>query len=50
MFVGNNRDQKFGLEKKLEHFRFKDKFDYTISVEDTIDVEAYKIPPMLLQP
>ena len=42
--------QLIELYTKLEHFRFKDKFDYTISVEDTIDVEAYKIPPMLLQP
>ncbi|WGD35415.1 histidine kinase [Olleya sp. YS] len=38
------------LYTKLEHFRFKDKFDYTIKVDNTIDVEAYKIPPMLLQP
>lgn len=35
---------------KLEHFRFKDKFDYQIIIDETIDVEAYKIPPMLLQP
>ncbi|RAJ14687.1 tetratricopeptide repeat-containing sensor histidine kinase [Olleya aquimaris] len=38
------------LYTKLEHFRFKDKFDYTIEVDNTIDVDAYKIPPMLLQP
>ncbi|MGB6267966.1 MAG: histidine kinase [Olleya sp.] len=38
------------LYTKLEHFRFKDKFDYTIEVDKTIDVDAYKIPPMLLQP
>ena len=42
--------QLIELYTKLEHFRFKDKFDYKISVEDTIDIEAYKIPPMLLQP
>ena len=42
--------QLIELYTKLEHFRFKDKFDYKISVDDTIDVEAYKIPPMLLQP
>jgi len=35
---------------KLEHFRFKDKFDYTIDIDDTIDIDAYEIPPMLLQP
>ncbi|WP_452600683.1 tetratricopeptide repeat-containing sensor histidine kinase [Pontimicrobium sp. MEBiC06410] len=38
------------LYTKLEHFRFKDKFDYSITVDDTIDVEAFQIPPMLLQP
>lgn len=42
--------QLIELYTKLEYFRFKDKFDYKISVEETIDIEAYKIPPMLLQP
>ncbi len=35
---------------KLEHFRFQDKFDYSIEVDDHIDVEEFQIPPMLLQP
>ncbi len=38
------------LYTKLEHFRFKDKFDYTISVDETISIDDYQIPPMLLQP
>ncbi len=38
------------LYTKLEHFRFKDKFEYTITIDDAIDVEAFQIPPMLLQP
>ncbi|OMP31389.1 histidine kinase [Mangrovimonas sp. DI 80] len=38
------------LYTKLEHFRFKDKFDYSITVDDQINVGDYKIPPMLLQP
>lgn len=38
------------LYTKLEHFRFKDKFDYTIIIDESIDVEAFEIPPMLLQP
>ncbi|NRD21241.1 histidine kinase [Winogradskyella eckloniae] len=38
------------LYTKLEHFRFQDKFDYTIDVDEAIDVEEFKIPPMLLQP
>lgn len=38
------------LYTKLEHFRFKDKFEYTINIDKTIDIEAFQIPPMLLQP
>ena len=34
----------------LEHFRFKDKFDYTLEVDPNLDIEAFEIPPMLLQP
>jgi hypothetical protein len=35
---------------KLEHFRFQDKFDYDIVVDDAIPTDQFKIPPMLLQP
>lgn len=38
------------LYTKLEHFRFQDKFDYSINVSDDVEVSEYKIPPMLLQP
>ena len=38
------------LYTKLEHFRFQDKFDYFIDVDETIDAEEFQIPPMLLQP
>ena len=38
------------LYTKLEHFRFKDKFDYSIIVDDAVNVSEYQIPPMLLQP
>ncbi|WP_435624694.1 tetratricopeptide repeat-containing sensor histidine kinase [Flagellimonas sp.] len=38
------------LYVKLEHSRFADKFDYKIEIEPSIDVEAFHIPPMLLQP
>ena len=38
------------LYTKLEHFRFKDKFDYTIRVDDSIPIKDYHIPTMLLQP
>ncbi len=35
---------------KLQHLRLEDKFDYNISVSDTIDLEEFHVPPMLLQP
>ena len=38
------------LYTKLEHFRFKDKFEYSIDVDDSINVNEFQIPPMLLQP
>lgn len=38
------------LYVKLEHNRFKDKFDYNIHIDESIPLEAYSIPPMLLQP
>jgi len=38
------------LYTKLEHFRFQDKFDYSITVDENVMVSDYQIPPMLLQP
>jgi tetratricopeptide (TPR) repeat protein len=38
------------LYTQLEHFRFKDKFDYSIIIDDAVDVKDFMIPPMLLQP
>jgi tetratricopeptide (TPR) repeat protein len=38
------------LYTKLEHFRFKDKFDYSITIDENVKVEEFQIPPMLLQP
>ncbi len=34
----------------LEHFRFGEKFDYTLEVENEIDPQHVEIPPMLIQP
>jgi len=58
--VLNNSDEDFiPLEKeidllslylKLEHSRFKDKFTYEVKVDEAIDLHAFEIPPMLLQP
>jgi len=38
------------LYVNLEHSRFEDKFDPQIEVDPKVDVDAYRIPPMLLQP
>jgi len=38
------------LYTKLEHFRFQDKFDYNINVDENININDFVIPPMLLQP
>ena len=35
---------------QLEHFRFKDQFDYTVKIEEEVDEEEFEIPPMLIQP
>lgn len=42
--------QLLELYVKLEHFRFKDKFDYKISIDENIAKDEFLIPPMLLQP
>ena len=34
----------------LEHMRFADKFDFSISVDDNLDVESTFVPNMLIQP
>ncbi len=38
------------LYLNLEHYRFKDVFDFTLTIDPAIELEHYQIPPMLLQP
>lgn len=38
------------LYLKLEHYRFRDKFDYTVDTDESINAEAVEVPPMLIQP
>lgn len=45
-----NEIELLELYLKLEHSRFKDKFDYELSVDKNIDLGQFQIPPMLLQP
>ena len=35
---------------KLEHYRFRDKFEYQFIIDESIDLDSTQIPPMLLQP
>ncbi len=42
--------ERLELYLEIENMRFKDKFDYTINVTESIDEEVVKIPSMLLQP
>lgn len=50
-FIPLQKEQEIlSLYLKLEHYRFRDKFDYEIITEETINTEAIKIPPMLIQP
>ncbi|HNQ26528.1 MAG TPA: histidine kinase [Aquaticitalea sp.] len=50
-FIPLNKEiELLELYTKLEHFRFKDKFDYAITIDDGVKIDAFQIPPMLLQP
>jgi len=35
---------------ELEHFRFGDKFEFSLTVADDIEPESVQVPPMLIQP
>jgi tetratricopeptide (TPR) repeat protein len=50
-FIPLTKEQEIiSLYIKLEHYRFRDKFDYEINIEEDINLEAVEIPPMLVQP
>ncbi len=50
-FIPLDKEQEIiSLYLKLEHYRFRDKFDYEIKVDESINPETFEIPPMLLQP
>jgi len=57
--LNNSKSQLITLESeistlelylKLEILRFEDKFDFSINIDDSIDIEETKVPPLLLQP
>ena len=50
-FIPLHKEQEIiSLYLKLEHYRFRDKFDYTITIDDNVNAETVEIPPMLIQP
>ncbi|MEJ7644646.1 MAG: histidine kinase [Chryseolinea sp.] len=50
-FIPLQKEQEIlSLYLKLEHYRFRDKFDYEIKVDENVNLEAIQVPPMLIQP
>jgi tetratricopeptide (TPR) repeat protein len=50
-FISLQKEEEIiSLYVKLEHYRFRDKFDYTIRIDDDISKENIELPPMLIQP
>lgn len=43
-------EEIISLYVKLEHYRFRDKFDYTITIDEELNKETIQLPPMLIQP
>jgi ligand-binding sensor domain-containing protein len=42
--------ERIELYLTLEHMRFRDKFEYEINMDHTIDAESIRVPSMMLQP
>lgn len=50
-FISLQKEQEIlSLYLKLEHYRFRDKFDYEIDLDQSINTESLEVPPMLIQP
>jgi len=50
-FIPFRKEQEIlTLYLKLEHYRFRDKFDYEIKIDPTINADHIEVPPMLTQP
>jgi tetratricopeptide (TPR) repeat protein len=50
-FITLQKEQEIlSLYMKLEHYRFRDKFDYEIDIDESINAESILVPPMLIQP
>jgi len=50
-FISLQKEQEIlSLYLKLEHYRFRDKFDYEIDLDQNLNAESIEVPPMLIQP
>jgi tetratricopeptide (TPR) repeat protein len=50
-FITLQKEQEIlALYMKLEHYRFRDKFNYEIDIDESINAESILVPPMLIQP
>jgi LytS/YehU family sensor histidine kinase len=50
-FISLQKEQEIlSLYLKLEHYRFRDKFDYEIDLDQSLNTESIEVPPMLIQP
>ena len=50
-FISLQKEEEIvSLYLKLEHYRFRDKFDYEILIDQNINKENVQVPPMLIQP
>lgn len=50
-FITLQKEQEIlSLYMKLEHYRFRDRFEYEISIDESINAESIMVPPMLIQP
>ncbi|MBA4055600.1 MAG: hypothetical protein C0490_12875, partial [Marivirga sp.] len=50
-FIPLHKEQEIlSLYLKLEHYRFRDKFEYKIETNKDINIDTMEVPPMLIQP
>ena len=50
-FISMREEQEMiALYLKLEHYRFRDQFDYGFEIDPSLDLDELEIPPMLIQP
>ncbi len=50
-FISLHKEEEIiSLYVKLEHYRFRDKFEYQIRVDEDLNKETIELPPMLIQP